>query len=168
DNVDLTGARISTIGKWTVVLHLTRPDPDLATAFTDLHGNFGAVMEPKCIKRASKADCGAGAYMVDWAKSISGSKWVFVPNPYYYDKSKQRWSKIVVLNITTPSTMLQAMQSGQLDVAAGDPTTAAAASAAGFTVVKAPNTNIGVFFNPKTGPPALSNVLVRQAMNYAV
>jgi ABC-type dipeptide/oligopeptide/nickel transport system ATPase component len=49
-----------------------------------------------------------------------------VPNPHYYDKAAVHWKKVVIDIITTPQAILNAMQTGQVDVAviADEPTTA--------------------------------------------
>jgi peptide/nickel transport system substrate-binding protein len=105
---------------------------------------------------------------------VLGSKYTLVPNPYFYDKQLQPWSKIVDISIPTASSMLEAMQSGEIDVAVnGDPTTLAAARKAGFRVVfPSQGGNFDVYLDVNRaaalGAPALTNLQVRQAMNYAI
>jgi peptide/nickel transport system substrate-binding protein len=107
--------------------------------------------------------------MVDFSASIPGDKEVFVPNPYFYDPSQQRFSKITWLKIPTPSTMLAALQSGEIQLAQGDISTEQAARASGFTVVSGRAYNLGIIFNLKAaGATPLQSVAVRQAMNYAL
>ena len=105
--------------------------------------------------------------MIDFAQTVSNSKVTLVPNPYYYDKSQQRWRKIVLLDISSASTMLQAVRSHEVQVAQGDPTTAAAAKTTGFVVEGFPEVNAGLVLNQEISPP-LANLKVRQAMNYAL
>ena len=73
------------------------------------------------------------------------------------------------------STMLEAIRSGQLDVAAGDITTASAAQAAGLNVITAPSGFVMINILDRgrktpdgSAPNPLASVQVRQALNYAV
>jgi peptide/nickel transport system substrate-binding protein len=93
-----------------------------------------------------------------------------VSNKYYYDKSQIKWSKIVVKAIDNPATMLRSIQSGQLDVAMGDPSTFSAAKGAGLNVSTAAGGWSGLTFWDLDGKPvkALGDVRVRQALNYAI
>jgi peptide/nickel transport system substrate-binding protein len=101
---------------------------------------------------------------------VSGDHYTFVPNPYYHDQSAIKWKKIVVKVIATPSSMLEAMQSGQVDVAIGDPSTAAAAESAGLSVKSAPQGWSGITWTDREGTQwkPLGNLQVRQALNYAI
>jgi peptide/nickel transport system substrate-binding protein len=164
-----TLASVNTIGQWTVVLHLTAPNPVLEFALTSQTG-VGAVASPNCVDHPqlfNKETCGAGPYMINQSETVTGDHDTFVPNPYYYAKSQQSWSKIVVKSISTPSSLLQAMRSGQIDVAQGDPTTWSSAKAAGETIAATPMLNVGLVFSA-TNTPALRNLAVRQAFNYAI
>jgi peptide/nickel transport system substrate-binding protein len=105
--------------------------------------------------------------MIDAAQTTTGSKYTFVPNPYYYDKSAQHWSKVVLLVVPTESSLLEALRTGEIDLAQGDSSTATAAKAAGMATPNAADINAGLFFNLTRNSP-LRNVLVRQAMNYAI
>jgi peptide/nickel transport system substrate-binding protein len=69
--------------------------------------------------------------------------------------------------IASASSILQAMEAGQIDIAGGDATTANAAASAGFQVIHAPNIVWDIELNPH-GQPALNDVRVRQAINYAI
>jgi peptide/nickel transport system substrate-binding protein len=101
---------------------------------------------------------------------VTGDHYTYVPDKEYYDQSAIKFSKIVVKVITSPSTMLASLQSGQLDVAVGAPTTAAAAASAGFTVLHEPTGTAGLVLLDRAGKLAkpLADVQVRQAINYAI
>jgi peptide/nickel transport system substrate-binding protein len=163
-------ASIETKGRWTVIIHLKSPNPVVPLALS--WGSMGAVASPRCVADPAKLDtntCGAGPYMLDPSQSVAGDHYTFVPNPYYYDKSKVRWGKVVEKVIPTASSMLQAFETGQIMVAEGDPSTGAAAARVGATVVRIRNNEIvwgldvgGVLSKP------LADARVRQALNYAV
>jgi peptide/nickel transport system substrate-binding protein len=103
------------------------------------------------------------------SQSVPGDHYTFVPNPNYYDKSKVHFSKVVEKVIASPSSMLQALQAGQLQVAQGDPTTAGAAASSGMKLVQTP---FGcLYFVPDvtgTKSKPLADARVRKALNYAL
>jgi peptide/nickel transport system substrate-binding protein len=139
--------------------------------FGAIGGFFGQPVSPKCMAHkfalVGKTGCTAGPYMPAYSQWVTGSKEVYVPNPYYFDKSQQPWSKVVYLAIPTAPAMLAALKTGEIDLAQGDPTTASNAQSAGFKVVSGPQINWGLVLYTKSVPP-LASLQVRQAMNYAV
>jgi peptide/nickel transport system substrate-binding protein len=168
---------ITTSGKWTVVLHLKAPNSGMPYLMSE--GNMvGYIGSPKAIANAAALGThtdGAGKYIAVPSQSIAGSTYVFTPNPNYYDQSKVSFSKVVVKIITSVTTMIEAIKSGQINVAAGDITTVGAARQAGLDVISAPSGFVHLLFldrGPMTpdGKAAnpLGNVKVRQALNYAI
>jgi peptide/nickel transport system substrate-binding protein len=164
---------INAVGNWTVQIHLNTPNslvPDLLSEV----GNWGAVESPKGVADPNSLGTqtfGAGPYMIDPSETVANSQYTYVPNPYYYDKSAVHWSKVVVKVITDPSTMLQAIRTGQIQVAAGDVTTAGAATSDGNLKVLTVSYGAGgLAFSDRGGHVSkpLQDVRVRQALNYAV
>ena len=163
---------ISTSGKWTVTIHLKSANPLAATILSEAFV-WGYVGSPKAVSNPSvftHGGDGAGPYELESSATVSGNKYTFVPNPHYYDPSTVRFGKVVVEIISSPSSMLAAAQTGQVEVAQGDATTASAAKGNGLTVVAKPTGNAAFVFLDMTGKlvPALANVKVRQALNYAI
>jgi peptide/nickel transport system substrate-binding protein len=164
-------ASAEAIGKWTVRIHLKSPNPLMPFAIG--WGTAGSVASPSCVANPPSLltqTCGAGPYMLDPSQTVANDHYTWVPNPYYYDKSKVKWSKIVVRVITVPSSGLQALQTGQLDVAFGHASTADAAAAAGLTVAMGPATDFQGYTLDVGGSKSkpLADVRVRQALNYAL
>lgn len=168
---------IDTSGEWTVNLHLAAPNSGVPYLLSEAD-MWGFIGSPKAIPHASTlgtATDGAGPYIVVPAQSITGSTYTFKPNPYYYDQPAVHFSKVVAKIITSPTTMIEAIKSGQIDVAQGDITTAPTAQAAGLNVITAPSGFDQILLldrGPKTpdGSAAnpLASVQVRQALNYAI
>lgn len=160
------------VGKWTVQIHLNTPNPLVPYLLSEV-GNWGAVESPNAVANPSSLSTGsygAGPYMLDASQTVANSQYVFVPNPHYYDKKDVHWSKVIVKIILTPSSMLDAIRTGQIQLAAGDITTAAAADSAGLNVLSVPNGDGGLAFSDRGGSvtKAIADVRVRQALNYAV
>jgi peptide/nickel transport system substrate-binding protein len=104
------------------------------------------------------------------SQTVSGDHYTYLPNKFFYDQSLVRYSKVVLKVITDVNSRLQALKTGQIDVAGGDVTTAPAAIAAGLTVQHATQAYTGLAFYDRAGATvkALADVRVRQALNYAV
>jgi peptide/nickel transport system substrate-binding protein len=163
---------ITTSGKWTVVIHMSFPNPGVVWALSDAN-NTAAIESPELVAHPSEMSTetdGAGPYVLDVSQSAAGSVYTYVPNKYYYDKSAIRFKKIVAKVITTPSTMLDAVRTGQVQFAYGDATTAkSAAGVSGVTVEAAPTQAYVLNLdNGGTISSPLANVKVRQALNYAI
>jgi peptide/nickel transport system substrate-binding protein len=163
---------IETVGKWVVRMHLRSPNPILPYALSDGY-LWGFVASPKAVAHPAilgSQTFGAGPYVLVPSQSVSLDHYTYIPNKYYFNKAGIRYSKVVVKIISSASSMLAAARTGQVDVAFGDTSTADAAAAAGLTVVSAPTQADGLVFLDKSGTLSkpLSDVRVRQAMNYAV
>jgi peptide/nickel transport system substrate-binding protein len=163
---------IQTVGRWTVRLFLKSSNPIMPYALSEGF-DVGYVVGPKALADPSKLGTqtdGAGPYVLVPSESVTGDTYTYAPNPYYFDKAAVKFSKVVLKVIQNPSSMLQAAQTGQVDIAAGDYTTAAGAERAGLTVVHSLFESDGLTFLDKSGTLSkpLADVRVRQALNYAI
>jgi peptide/nickel transport system substrate-binding protein len=163
--------KFTAVGKWTVRVTLTVPDPDLPLTFAEPVDNWGFVASPKAVAKPSlftKATYGAGPYKLDYSSTVPGDHYTFVPNPTYWDRSAIKFKQVYVKVFTDQGSELQALEAGQIDVMTGaDATSASAASSAGLQIVSAPNAVQFIQLNAKASKP-LADVRVRQAMNYAI
>lgn len=174
-DIPITLKSVKTIGRWTVELTLTKPSPLVPDALSDNVQYYGDIIGPKGVTHpASLADGtdGAGAYVLDAAESLPGSKYTFVPNKYYYAPSGVKFREVVLRIIPNSTARLDALETGQIDmdVDLTDATTLSTALSHHLNVSKAPGSYFVVGFPDVSGKivPALGNTLVRQAMNYAV
>jgi peptide/nickel transport system substrate-binding protein len=164
--------KVTIKGPLTVSLHLTLPNPLMVQAISQRRG-MGDVVCPAFLKDPDKLTsqtCGAGPYMLDTSQTVPQDHYLLKANPYYWNKAAVHYSSILVKVISNPSSLLQAMQTGQQDVGDGDGTTYAAARSAGLHATTAPEFFFGVHFQDLKGTmvPALADARVRQALNYAV
>ncbi len=113
---------------------------------------------------------GAGPYMIDPGSTILNSQYVYVKNPYYWDASAQHWDKVVIKIISDGNSILSALKTGQVQVAEGAATEADAVAAAGLKIYSAPSAMLGMYIGDIDGKivPALKDVRVRQALNFAI
>ncbi len=163
---------IEATGPLTLRINLSKADPGLTFNFAQAFG-AGNIASPKAVADPTSLDnntAGAGPYMLDPAQTVTGDHYVFVQNPNYWDKTRQHWTSVTVRAITNPSSMIQAMQAGQVQAALGDATTLTAAASAGLDVTAPPQTLTGLNLADRAGQltPALGDVRVRQALNMAV
>lgn len=165
-------AQITATGPLTV--QITGPGTSILPDLFSSNGDgAGQVISPNALANTnalSNQTFGAGEYMLDVADTIPNSKYVYVPNPYYYNKSAVHWSRVVVTVISDPNTTLAALRSGQVMVAEGTASTAAAAKSDGLQVTTGP-AGLAMFMVTDPGgklTPALGNTAVRQALSYAL
>ena len=167
----LAGSTFTATDPLTVTIKASSPNPDFPLILTQDY-IIGGVIGSAALKSPSTLGTqtvGAGPYMVDAAQSVAGDHYTYVPNPNYYDKPAVRWKKVVIRIITSPQSVLNALKTGQADVAVGDPSTVTAADQAGLTVTSSPFLWNGVVLADRDGTMAkpLSDVRVRQALNLA-
>lgn len=157
----------------TVRVELTAPNPSLGVTFSDAGPNIGFVASPKAVANPAlfaKGTYGAGPYVLDAGNSVTGDHYSYKPNPTYFEKSAVKFSEVDVKVIAQASSRLQAQQSGQLDVAFGDLTTADAASKVKLKVLTVAQGVVAYTFDllNEKQQPVLKDVRVRQAIAHAI
>jgi len=165
---------VTALSKLVVQIKCTQPDPDLPATLTDEELG-GDIVAPSALAHPSSIatkPVGAGEYTLDAAATVAGSTYTYVANPRYFDQAAIHWKKLVVKVFTTPSTGLEALESGQIQwYLAADPNTLqAAASASGVQLSTAPLLFEGVELADRStqGGNPLGKLKVRQALEYAV
>jgi peptide/nickel transport system substrate-binding protein len=163
---------VDVTGPLTLTLQFSSPAPDLDYIFGQTAG-LGMIGSPKAVQAhtlATKTD-GAGPYMLDAAATVAGATYTYVPNPYYWDKSAVRWKKVIIKVIASPTAALEALQTGEVQVAMDQPVTSIAAAAKSGLKYVAPLTLLlGLDIMDRGGKIAkpLASLKVRQALNYAI
>jgi peptide/nickel transport system substrate-binding protein len=170
---------ISTIGQWKVRVALRTPNPDAQYYLSNL-SVAGKVISPKAVAVLtanpkspimSRGSYGLGPYVFDPKASSLGDHCTYVPNKYYPDKSIYKFGKIVTRHITDFNTGLAGVENGQINVFyPGDPSTISAAKKAHVQILTGHINSIFMDFFDHGGKinPALGDVRVRQALNYAI
>ena len=163
---------IDVTGPLALTLNFSAPTPLLELAFSQLL-EMGMIGGPKAVAantRATDTD-GAGPYMLDKAASVPGDHYTYVPNPNYWNKGSVYWKRVVLKTITNPNTTLDALRTGQVQVAVGQPVTSVDAAKAAALKYVAPLTLLmGLSLNDRSGTLSkpLGDARVRQAINYAI
>jgi peptide/nickel transport system substrate-binding protein len=162
------------VGPWKVRARLTFPSPGFFSILSDAGLYWGFVGAPRCIATPSlfaTQTCGAGPFTMDASQTVKGDHYTYVANPYYYDKKNLKWSEVDLKVIVQSTSLLQALQAGQLDVVTPntDPSGVQAAAAAGLKVYYASTNQWVVLLHANNNPASpLNDLRVRQAFNYAI
>jgi peptide/nickel transport system substrate-binding protein len=153
-----------------VVLHLAQPDSAIPL---DLSQVMGMMISPKAIadpSLLSNGPDGAGPYVLDKSATVPNSTYTFTRNPNYWDPEAFPYNTVVIKVIADPTAALNAVRSGQVELAPGTAADVSAAKSAGLTVLQQIGDFRGLWINDITGKqvPALGSQKVRQAMLLAI
>jgi peptide/nickel transport system substrate-binding protein len=164
---------IKTSGPLGVTIHCSAPSPDLPYVMSDLLLG-GDIVAPASLKNPSSLasdPIGAGEYVVDTSQTLIGSKYVYDANPKYFDQAAIHWQHIIVETISTPTTGVEAVESGQIQQYFTVSATALqTAQSAGLPLSVLPSNFQGVELADRSGSGGspLENFKVREALEYAV
>ena len=156
----------------SLTLHFSASTPNLEADFSQTYED-GELGSPKAVGPnylANRTD-GAGEYKLDPSATVPGSRYTYIPNPHYYDRSAVHWKKIVITVITSGSTTLAALKTGSvqfaIDQGSQDIETA---KKSGLDVAAVPQAVYSLGLLDRAGKivPALGNLDVRKAINYAI
>lgn len=155
------------IDEFTVALNLSEPDPGLESSLAE--SSFMA--SPAAIEAGNLATdpVGSGPYTYDAAASTPGSEYSFVRNPNYWNPEAYSFDQVKIRPLSDDRARLAALQSGAVNAASGLPGWIEDAEAQDLITQENPVDWTGLFINDRTGAlvPALGDVRVRQAINYA-
>jgi len=160
------------VGSDQVLLTSSTPDPIIPDLLSPTYFG-GNIISPKGLAKPSALTSqtfGAGPYVLDTAQSVDGDHYTYVPNKNFYDQSRIHNKQVILKVISNPTAAVQALRAGQVDVVEGGPDTVSTAKAAKEQIFQTPSFWDGMFIDDWGGKlvPALGDVRVRQAMNYAI
>ena len=156
-------------GDSTVVLTLAAPNPAFLTYLTQ---NAGLQESAEAFDNPDiqTNPVGSGPFILNTDATVEGNSYVYDRNPDYWNPDQQHYEQLIVRVFGNSTAVLNAIKAGEVD---GTPlfTTAdnAIAEAAGYTLsAQQPGWN-GLTLADRDGTmnPALGDVRVRQAINYA-
>ncbi|GAA0984343.1 ABC transporter substrate-binding protein [Acrocarpospora macrocephala] len=165
-------SQLEVVNDLTLRIHLSEPHPAMPELFTQAKfvgdlASGDALAKPDLMTTRT---FGAGPYVLDPNATVPKDTYTFVRNTRYWQPEAIHYDKVVVKVIANANTALAALKTGQIDAIQGDFTTANAAKEAGLQVASTPRQWFGVIIGDANGTlvPALKDVRVRQALNYAV
>jgi peptide/nickel transport system substrate-binding protein len=153
----------------TVVYKLSAPDPAFLGYLTTMGG---AVANPKAVgtPEIATTPAGSGPYVLDTKATVPGSDYVFTRNKSYWNSKAFPYEKLEITPIVEMSARLNALKSGQVQGAIIETSGIDEAKASGLRIKSAQTDWRGLMLADRTGvmAPALADVRVRQAINYAL
>jgi peptide/nickel transport system substrate-binding protein len=153
----------------TVKLNLSAPNPALLSALATY---AGFMVSPASIAAgtAAKTPVGSGPYTLDTAKSATGTMYTFAKKADYWNPDAFPFDTVVIKPITDFTAAFNALSTGQIQFMYATADMVDKAKAAGLTVQTVPGEWQGIILQDRAGTlvPALKNVKVRQAINYAL
>lgn len=152
----------------TIDINLSTPDPALEYFLSQAAGLMGS---PKALgtEGIKTEPVGSGPYVMDKAASVKDSQTVFTARKDYWNKDLQKYSKLTFKILTDPTARTNALVSGQVDATLLDPKNGKQAEGAKMKLAANEADWQGLLLLDRDGAknPALQNVKVRQAINYA-
>jgi peptide/nickel transport system substrate-binding protein len=165
-------SHMTTPNSRTLDIYFSTPYPYAEFEFSQ-QGGFSAPISMKGMQTSEIGykTFGAGPYVLDSSATTAGSVYTYVRNTTYFDPAQQKWAKVVVKVIGNANSAVQAASTTSDSYVAGSVVENSAAKAAGLKVNPVvPSKSYGMLITDRRGQlvPALGNVKVRQALNYAV
>ncbi|MBP2327861.1 peptide/nickel transport system substrate-binding protein [Kibdelosporangium banguiense] len=157
------------VNESTLEISLKEPDPALLTALTQ---GAGVQESPKAFTSATikTVPVGSGPYILDTGATVVGSSYVFTKNPKYWAPQTVHYDKLELKVYGDATALLNAIKGHQVDAAnTPDNNSLDQMKAAGYTVNPLELNWTGLLLLDRAGTtnPALGDVRVRQAINYA-
>ena len=154
----------------TVEINLAAPDPAMEYYLSQA---AGLMASPAAIEAGTlETDpVGTGPYLYDKANSVRDAQSLFTAKEDYWNPDLQKFDAVELRILQDTSARANAIISGQVDWTTLDAKTADQAEGAGLEII--PDYQVdwtGVTFFDRDGAinPALADVRVRQAINYAI
>ena len=152
----------------TIDINLSTPDPALEYFLSQAAGLMGS---PKALGTdgIKTEPAGSGPYVMDKAASVKDSQTVFTARKDYWNKDLQKFSKLTFKILADLTARTNALVSGQVDATILDPKNGKQAEGAKMKLAANEVDWQGLLLLDRDGAknPALQNVKVRQAINYA-
>jgi peptide/nickel transport system substrate-binding protein len=154
----------------TVVISLSQPDPTLLGALTR---DSGAIADPDTFGDESRAldPISSGAYDLDLEKTVNGDTYTLHRRSGLYNEDEYPFETVVFKVIADATAALNALKSGQLSAGGLNQSTLKEAEASNITVNTTPGGVLfALYLYDRDGEalPALGDLRVRQAINYAI
>lgn len=153
----------------TVVITLSAPDPSLLNLLTRDPGLIGS---GKSLGNSDLATnpVGSGPYVLDTAATVTGTSYTYKKNPKYWNPDAQHYDKLVINVLADATASLNAIKAGEANgvkLASND--NLKEVEGADWTVNANELDFQGLLILDRAGTmnPALKDVRVRQALNYA-
>jgi peptide/nickel transport system substrate-binding protein len=161
---------VSAVDADTVLVEFSRFDPQFVP---NLAGGVGAIGDPKTLTdpRTATNPVGSGPYTLDTAATVPGSKYVLKKRSDYWNAAAFPFTTVTVRALQDPTASFNALQAGEINAATVQTQLLGKLdkNAFGITKIEAQAVMFLDILDRKGEKwPALGDVRVRQAINYAI
>lgn len=157
------------VDKQTVEVTLSQPDPAFTYFLSQAAGLMGS---PAALKGEGigLAPVGSGPYVLDTSGTVAGSQYVFTAREDYWNPEIQKFAGVTLKVLADTTARVNALMSGQVNAGLIDAASVTQVESAGLTLNDSEVDWLGMMILDRDGvvEPALADVRVRQAINYAV
>lgn len=152
----------------TVEITLSQPDPAMEYYLSQALGLMGSP-EALGTDEIFRLPVGSGPYVMVASQTVVGSQAVFEAREDYWNPDLQKWDRIEMKLLADMTSRVNALLTGEVDATIVDGTVVDQVAAAGFEPLLWTVDWSGVLLFDRDGTlnPALADVRVRQAINYA-
>ncbi|GAA3921032.1 ABC transporter substrate-binding protein [Microbacterium invictum] len=152
----------------TVVITLAAPDPAMLNYLTRDPGLVGAEASLDSEDVATNP-VGSGPYILDTAATVTGSTYAYTRNPGYWNPDVQHYENLVINVLGDNTAQVNAIKAGEANGVKVTNNAIPEVEAAGWTINANELDFEGVLLLDRDGTmnPALADVKVRQAINFA-
>ncbi len=159
---------ISKVDDDTIAVHLNKRD-DTLLYFMGLGRSWMASPAAIASGTLDAGPVGSGPYTFEASQSTAGSQYAFTKKDRHWDSATYPFPSVRLLPITDAAASSNAMLSGQLNVNYANPADRPRAEQNNWNIASGVATWVGLQFVDRTGQrlPALGDVRVRRALNYA-
>lgn len=151
-----------------IKLHLSAPEPGLL-GYLAVVG--GAMASPATLGTEDSATTpiGSGPYTLDAASTTPGTQYTYIRDADYWNAAAFPFDSIVIKPIQDSTARLNALKTGQVEAGNIEAKAIAEAESSGLGITRNPLDWQGLFIADRDGTmvPALADVRVRQAINFA-
>lgn len=166
---------IEVLDRYRFRVNVSVSNPSLASQFNAYYLS-GNLISPKGLDNPDalmNQTFGAGPYMLDLERTVSGRTYSYIPNPHYYDKSRIHWDRLTISVFEDQNSAIQAMEVGQLKLLLSDAVTGHTNSTKlprNIRIVSTPYNCACLILYDRAGKinPALADIRVRKALNLAL
>ncbi len=154
----------------TLVVHFAKPDPGFLGYMSVMGGAIGNPANFNDPDFALNGGQSSGPYVLDEGQTQRGQRYVYTRNKNFWNPKAFPFDTYVVVPMEDVSARLNALKSGQIDSALLEAKQVSEAKSSGLEVTTAWLDWVGLAITDREGEltPALADVRVRQAINYAI
>jgi peptide/nickel transport system substrate-binding protein len=161
---------VTAVDDSTVLIAFKHFDPQFVP---NLAGGAGAIGDPQTLadKRTATDPVGSGPYTLDTAATVPGSKYVLKKRDGYWNAAAYPFTTLTVRALPDPTASFNALQAGEINAATVNSQLLGRLDKNTFAITKVDAQAImflDILDRKGAKSPALGDVRVRQAINYAI